>query len=239
MRIDFLPRLLFNITLNPGTGGVTVHSDTLTLLNGNVSSLVDIEVAKIAFGDVNIARHVSNAFPLPVTTNTKNTYRGSPIALLVTATTASVPFLILQGSATKTLKLQSILLSGITTTAVGYQNIGCAKYSTAPTGGTATTLVKVPLDSTTSASTANLCQVYTVGPTAGTKVGDIGCRRQLAQATTAAAAGIPEEILFDFSNNKDGGTGVLRGTAEGIGLYWITAPASAPSLLVRIEWCEE
>lgn len=228
-----------NTQLNAGTGGDLIHTDDTTLIEGGIVSGIKTQVVKTAFGINGVVTYVSSLNPFPVTTNVKATYRASTTALLVTATTASVPFFIIQGSSTKTIKVQSILASGVSLTAVAYMNMGCAKYSTAPTGGTATTLTKVPMDSTNASATANLVQVYTAGPTAGTKVGDISCRRQMGQATTAAAAGIPEEIKFDFSDNKDGGTGVLRGTLEGIGLYWITAPASAPSLLLRVEWCEE
>lgn len=168
------------------------------------------------------------------------TYRAATAALLTTATTLGIPFFIIQGSASKIVKLQRIIISGISLTAVAYININLAKYSTAPTGGTATVLAKVPLDSSYPAATANLVQVYTAVPTAGTKVGDISVRRNMGQATTATAAGVPEEIIFDLrSSGAESAAPVLRGIAEGFGVYWQTAPASAPSLQLTVEWTEE
>ncbi len=169
----------------------------------------------------------------------KATYRASHTAVLVAAVTVDRPFVTIYGSATKTVRVQSITISGLTLTAVAYLNIGLRKYSTAVSGGTSTALTKVPLDSASAASTATNVNAYTAIPTAGTPVGDISSRRVMGQATTAAAAGIPQVVDFDLTPVGDGSAVVLRGIAEGIGLVWLTAPATAVSMLVRIEYTEE
>ncbi len=169
----------------------------------------------------------------------KATYRASTTAVLVAAVTSPNPWLTIYGSATKTIKIQSIVVSGLTLTAVAYLNIGLRKYSTAVSGGTSTALTQVPVDANSAAGTATNVNAYTAIPTAGTTVGDISNRRVMGQATTAAAAGIPQIVDFDFAPIGDGTATVLRGTAQGIGLYWITAPATTVSMLVRIEWTEE
>lgn len=167
------------------------------------------------------------------------TYRASTSAVFVPAVTAAVPFFTIYGSASKTIKVQSIVVSGITLTAVAYINIGLRKYSTAATGGTSTgSPTATPLDSTSAAATATVL-AYTAIPTAGTTVGDISSRRVLGQSTTAAAAGIPQIVDFDFSPTGDTNSPVLRGTAQGLGLYFITAPATTISCLIRVEWTEE
>jgi len=164
----------------------------------------------------------------------RDTYRASTTAVFAAAA-GTAPFFALYGSATKTIKVKKVVISGLTLTAVAYLNLNIAKYSTAISAGTATALTAVPLDSNDAASTVSLVNVYTAAPTAGTKVGDLTTRRNLGQATTAAAAGIPEEIIFDFNDFPV----VLRGTAQGIAAYFTGAPASAVSMALTVVWTEE
>lgn len=167
------------------------------------------------------------------------TYRAASAAVLVAAVTANVPWFVIYGSSTKVIKVQKIIVSGITLTAVAYVNIGVAKYSTAPSGGTAVAYTKIPLDASDVASTASLVQGYTAIPTTGTRIGFINGRRTLGQATTAAAAGFVDQLIFDFSTGSEKDAVTLRGTAQGVGLEWVAAPASATSVLVSVEWTEE
>lgn len=169
----------------------------------------------------------------------KATYRASTTGLFTPAVTSPNPFLTIYGSATKIIRVQSIIISGLTLTAVAYLNIGLRKYATAVSGGTSTALTPVAMDSNNGASTATNINIYTVAPTAGTVVGDLSNRRVIGQATTAAAGGVPQVVDFDFSPIGDASAIVLRGVAQGIGLYWITAPATAVSMLARIEYTED
>jgi hypothetical protein len=57
------------------------------------------------------------------------------------------------------------------------------------------------------------------------------------QATTAAAAGIPDIVVFDFTD-LDGGGVVLRGTAQGLGVAFGAGPGSATTLGVEVQWKE-
>lgn len=85
------------------------------------------------------------------------------------------------------------------------------------------------------------CAVYTVAPTTGEVVGVIGSRRLLMQSTTAAAAGIPEEVVFDFTNGECEGP-VVRPAAEdseSLQLSFLSAPATTVSMNIEIEWVEE
>ena len=168
----------------------------------------------------------------------KRTYRAATIDALVTATTADVPFFLIEGSATQTIVVKRIAVSGCTLTAVAYLLVNVTKHSTAATGGTSTTLTGVPVDSTSAAATATV-KAYTAAPTAGTLVGTVASNRTLAQATTAAAAGIPRDFVFDFGDMADTKGLVLRGTGQGVALVWGTAPATAVTLAVDIEWTEE
>lgn len=170
---------------------------------------------------------------------TKPTYRAATTANVVAAAGAAM-FFVIAGSSTKTIIVQRIMVSGSTLTAVAYNSYVAEKWSTAPTGGTATTLTQVPNDANSAAATASLCQVYTVAPTEGTPIGPIACKRVLLQATTAAAAGIPDIVEFDFRTMGSENTGVyLRGTAQALSIAFGAAPASAVTVAVQVEWTEE
>lgn len=235
------------IKISAGPGAVFLNAS----IPAGTNNIGDVDILTIAAGS-NVIGKVGIDQTTPGTTNKvslgsdvvsvsevkKATYRASTTAVLVPAVTSPNPWFVIEGSASKTIRIQSIIVSGITLTAVAYVNIGLRKYSTAASGGTSTTLTNVPLDSTQAAGTATV-KAYTAIPTAGTTVGDISSRRVIGQATTAAAAGIPQIVDFDFSPTGDTTSVVLRGTAQGIGLYFITAPATTISCLVRIEWTEE
>lgn len=167
------------------------------------------------------------------------TYRVASIDPFVAAVTADAPFFLIEGSATKVVTVKRIILSGFSLTAVAYIAMNVVKYSTAASGGTATSAPLVPLDSSFAPATASLVKYYTAAPTPGTTVGNIATRRPLLQATTAAAAGIPPVVVFDFSDMPHTNGVVLRGVAQGLGVEWPVAPASAVTLSAEIEWTEE
>ena len=169
----------------------------------------------------------------------KATYRAATLDPFVAAVTADVPFFLIEGSATKTITVKRIAISGLTLTAVAYLAMNVCKYSTAAAGGTATSAPMVPVDSTFAAATAAFVKYYTAAPTPGTLVGTIASARTLAQATTAAAAGLPRDWFFDFGDMPETKGIVLRGTTQGLGLVWATAPATAVTLAIDIEWTEE
>ena len=170
---------------------------------------------------------------------TKATYRSSPTTTFAAAAGTAM-FFVISGSASKTVTIQRVSMSCPTLTAVAYHNIVVEKWSTAPTAGTATALTKVPLDSNYAAATANLVQVYTAAPTEGTLVGTIGSQRFLSTATTANAAGTPpDKIEWDFRAHGGSSGVVLRGTAQCLSLAFCTAPASAVTMVVEVEWTEE
>jgi hypothetical protein len=167
------------------------------------------------------------------------TYRAASLNPFVAAVTADVPWFLIEGSATKLLTIKRIVVTGPTLTAVEYLAINVEKYSTAASGGTATTAPQVPLDSALAAGSASLVKYYTVAPTPGTLVGTIASRRVLGQATVAAAAGLLAQAVFDFSDIPETHGIVLRGVGQGAGLVWATAPATAVTLTVEVEWTEE
>lgn len=169
----------------------------------------------------------------------KRTYRAATAALLVTAVTKDVPWFVLQGITGRRIQLQQIRLSCPTLTAAELLRIGLQKYSTAPSGGAATALTKVPMQKGNPASTATLCSVYTAAPTAGTLIGNIASRRVMALTASPVATDQRPDVVFDFR-----GMGIqaptLDLTAENFGLVYLTADAgSAVSMMLEVEWSEE
>ena len=168
----------------------------------------------------------------------KRTYRASTIIPLVAAVTVNVPIFNIIGSATTTVRIKRIRVSGMTLTAVGYFTINVEKLSTASTGGTSTTPVMVPLDSTDAAATA-VVRAYTVAPTKGSLVGTLASWRALWQATVAAAAGQTWDHQFVFGDMPETKGITLRGVAQEIALTFPVVLASAGTLAIDIEWTEE
>lgn len=168
----------------------------------------------------------------------KPTYRAGTLDPFVAATTTDVPIFLIEGSASKIIVVKRIAVSGITLTAVAYLTLNVCKYSTAASGGVPVNAALVPLDSTFAAATATV-KHYTTGPTPGTLVGTVATSRTLAQATAAAAAGVPRDVVFSFGDMPETKGIVLRGTVQGCGLVWATAPATTPTLTIDIEWTEE
>lgn len=169
----------------------------------------------------------------------KATYRASSIIPFVPAVTINIPWFLIEGSASKTIVVKRIAVSGATLTAVAYLTVNVVKFSTAASGGTATSAPMVPVDSTFPAATAAFVKYYTAVPTAGTIVGNIATSRTLFQATVAAAAGLPRDFVFDFGDMPETKGVVLRGTSQGLGLIWPVVPASTVTIAVDIEWTEE
>ncbi len=169
----------------------------------------------------------------------KATYRAATLIPFVPAVTINIPWFLIEGSASKTVIVKRIAVSGATLTAVAYLAVNVVKFSTAASGGTATSAPMVPMDSTFPAATAAFVKYYTAVPTAGTTIGSIATNRCLFQATVAAATGLTRDYVFDFGDMPETKGIVLRGTTQGLGLIWPVVPASTCTLAVDIEWTEE
>lgn len=174
--------------------------------------------------------------------NDKPVYRASVAADLVAAA-GVLPFFVISGPGAGggPVVVHKVVLSGPTLTLVAYASILATKHSTAWTGGTPVALTKVPCDSelVVGGGSPTLCQGYTAGPTGGgALVGALRSRRVLAQSTTAAAAGIPAEVVFDFGRYEHYNGIYLRSAAESLALAFAAAPASAVSMALDVEWTQ-
>lgn len=170
------------------------------------------------------------------------TYRAATTNTVVAAA-GSAMFFVITGSASRTRWVRKILVTGDTLTTLAVGSIVAEKWSTtAPSGGTATVLTRVPVDSIFSAAaTDGLVQVYTAAPTEGTLVGTLACRRHVWKSSTVAegASFAAEEFKFD-NVNPDGSIGIpLHGLIQAVSLAFGADPASAITLAVEVEWDEE
>lgn len=140
----------------------------------------------------------------------------------------------------RTIRVNKLRASGFTLTAVAYNAVQATKYSAQPTGGAAAGVTPVPLDSLSPATSEDmLVAAYTGAPTAGAAVGVVAMQRVLLQATTAVAGGPPVATEFDFTAAGESDAIVLRSMAECVGLCFASAPATAVTLAVEVEWTEE
>ena len=172
------------------------------------------------------------AFPLK-----RYTYRAAT-ANTVVAAAGSDMFFVITGVATRALIVKKIRVSGDTLTTLAVGSIVVEKWSTAPTGGTATALTQVPLDSASPAGAATLCQVYTAAPTEGTLIGTVACHRHVWKSATVVDAPF-SDVEFVFGDHEDTHGVYLRGTAEALSLAFGAAPATAITLAVEVEWVED
>ncbi len=225
-------------------GGKTVGSSTLPSViisdpntasqYGSVLSVINARSLTGLFAPVIQGTHLlangggtyDNAISAPGTTgvtlvNTegnKATCSAGVIAFTPVATPTDFAGII--GSATKTVRVQRIVLTGLSTavTSVATQLI---KRSTADTGSTPVDLTQVPNDSNNAACTAVFRTYTTTNPTTGTPLANV--RAQYINLNVTGSAGT---IIWDFSRNNDQAL-VLRGVAQGLFLNWngVAVPA--------------
>lgn len=168
-----------------------------------------------------------------IVSNTKATYVAASTQFSPVATATDVVTIF--GSATKTIRILSVALSSVQTTA-GINTWFLIKRSTANTAGTSAAITKVPLDSFYSAATATTLQ-YTVNPTTGTAVGNVAVTRVLSPAAASVAAA---DYTWDFTLGANLAPVVLRGTGEGLCLNFNGAAVPVGlSINVTITWIEE
>lgn len=159
------------------------------------------------------------------------TYSGSTAAFSPPATPTDM--FVMEGSATKTIRILRIELCGTQTTA-GINRFNLIKHSTANAGGTtvATTLNK--MDSLNAAATAT-AKHYTANGTPGTSAGTLS---SVLILTPAPADALTPIYVWDFSGINYQPI-VLRGVAQGVAINFGGAALPAGlSLSVNVLFTE-
>lgn len=162
----------------------------------------------------------------------KTTYTAATAAFATAATPTDI--WIINGSASKTIKILRIEVSATQTTG-GVANAFLIKRSTANSGGTAVAATVVPNDSTNAAGTATV-NAYTANPTPGTTVGNVVAQKLAIPAPASVVTANPQ-IMYDSHTFAQPIT--LRGTAEGLALNLGGTTLTGGSVMVNVKWTEE
>lgn len=163
----------------------------------------------------------------------------SAFSLAVATPTAVV---VIQGSATKTVRIKRIAVGGAAT-AYGAMAAFIDRWSTAGTLGSAVLTAVTPgkLDSNNAAATAAISTVGTANyTTKGTSAGIVGAGRlSMGPITTAATSSAAGWLEWDFTTRSDQAL-VLRGTSEFVALdLGGSAVPSGGVLDFEVEWAED
>lgn len=164
---------------------------------------------------------------------TKQCYSGAARNITPPATPTDI--VIINGSASKTIRVLRIIMSATQTTA-GINEFLFVKRSTANTGGTSSTPTPLPMDSNNAAVTAVVRQ-YSVNPTGlGTTVANLQAIKLLTPQSTSTTQ---PQYVIDFTSGLSQGV-VLRGTAEGLALNFNGAALpTGLNVACTFEWTEE
>jgi hypothetical protein len=169
--------------------------------------------------------------PLNIAASTKTTYMNGSGSFTPPATPTDM--WVMQGSATKTIKILKIILQ-TTQTTLGTNTFFLKRYSTADTLGTSTTVTSYPLDTTNVAATATV-KFYTANPTLGTLVGSLDS----AYITTGAPGAPIQPYVWDFTC-PIGQNLTLRGAADQIAVNFAGAALPAGlKVAVTVMYTEE
>lgn len=136
------------------------------------------------------------------------------------------------GSASKTIHITRISVSGTATLAVNMA-ISLLRRSNANTGGTLTTAVAVVHDTTNIASTG-LIQLYT---TAATSLGTSSGALRVANLFVSTLVSTPLAQVWTFGDGPRQAL-VLRGVSQVLAINFSSAPAGG-TFAVDVEWFEQ
>lgn len=141
------------------------------------------------------------------------------------------------GSATKSVKVLRVSISGTTTSGSGVTvNLAIVKRSSADTAGTSSVITNVVHDSNDAAATA-VVRSYTANPTLGTTVGSVRTARfAFPTAGLLESTGVSSEYEFGFGPEK---AITLRGVAEQLVINLGATTITGGILSAYVEWTEE
>lgn len=149
----------------------------------------------------------------------------------VAAAAAATDIFTLTGSASATVYVTKVIVSGIQTTA-GLNDVQLIVRSTADTGGTSTAPAAIPHDSSDAAASATLL-AYTANPTTGTAVGTI--RRGYVPVAGVTSVVNPL-VVFEFGER--GKPITLRGIAQVVAVNLGGATLTGGTFDINVEWYE-
>ncbi len=198
-----------------------------------------VSTARATVGSTSKALYVNAVDSRGVDRGKKASYAACTAAAQAIGSTSVKQFSVLAASASKTIRLQRVRVSGTCGTAAIYADVKLLKLSTNPSSGTAVTLTQVPLISSSAAGSSGLCVIYSAEPTEGTVTGTIGSATMFAPITGTPATG-GSIVDFNFAIAGELETPVLvAGGTQAFALKIGTAYSNALTLNVEWYWTEE
>lgn len=159
------------------------------------------------------------------------TYSAASVAFVPPASAATDIFT-LTGSATKTIRIHKIRISGTTTSGSPIKiNVSLVKRSTANTGGTRVAVAVVPHDSNNVAATATVGH-YTANPVLGTLIGAV--RAVSVGITSQGLVGGDLEFHYDATSQPL----ILRGVNEQLAISLNGGSVTGPVFSIFAELSE-
>lgn len=210
----------------PATGDGKSLSTSFELVVGSTPLL---ENASGTF-DQQRAALGTTGVPSVNTEGTRATYSAASLGLTPAAT--ATDFFQIVGSASKTVRVTRVQISGLAT-AAATNDIQLVKRTAANTGGTSASVSIAQHDSNSAAPSATV-NSYSANPSA--LGAGVAIRGEKLNLGAAGAAGV---IVWDFTTRNSQGL-VLRGVAQSLNLNWNGAAVPSGTLLdIDVEWTEE
>lgn len=168
--------------------------------------------------------------------DSKATY--SAATALFTPPATPTDFFIINGSASKTVRIISLTWSALQTTA-GINVLYLIRRTSANSGGTAVATTIVKHDTNDSSATA-VAQHYTANPTTGSSSGQIQTLKLLTPAAASLVSNVHHQLLPVDAKGIYRPI-VLRGVAEGLAINFNGAalPSGMANMSVGVTWIEE
>jgi hypothetical protein len=221
---------------SPNTGTIAQQAGTITVDQGGQPSAP----ALIQLGD---GTTPTQKLTVGSGGNALTTNYGGIKATYVYAISATAPYatptdwIVIRGSATKTIKIQRIEISGAATAATEVI-FTLKKHTVANTSGTSTTPTPTQHDSADAAASATVL-LYSVAPTIDASATIWKNVRMTLAVAPAATTVAPDRYVYDYANQPYEPL-TLRGVAQELAMNFASAAVPSGGVYdVAITWSEE
>ena len=229
-----------NLITTSVTGSTTT---AIHLYEASVAGLQSVRARVSGFGagTVTVTAHAIPTTDAPRAINAVNTdgqratYSAGKQGLVVAASATDIATL--TGSATKTIRVTHLEVSGIATTILE-TSVQVFVRTTADTAGASTAPTVVPHDQNSPAATAAMA-VYTANPTVNDGTARlIRSQKVLFNIAAPAAGSESTRLVLDYGNRPSQAL-VLRGVAQQLAVNLAGVTVAGPSIDVSFEWTED
>jgi hypothetical protein len=221
-----------NATLDSTIGAATAPTNALA-----ISGVYQTTVPALTAGQA-VAQQCDTTGAIWVNKDSRRQSYRMAVRGFTPIASATSPLFSIQGSASKTVRVTRIHISGASTTGLAAPaTISIQKFSALTGGTTGNTPTGSLLDSGNAAQTA-VCLQYSAVPTTATAIGGIHAADFFQWQTAALTYNSATDLDFTFGN--DGAQqAVLRGTSQFLGVIVSAVGASTPTMNIWVEWIED